>query len=138
MEKINYFGKEYPVYKLSDMYKDKQFYTIYCEFDDSSPEPFVLNINGIEHKMDKYYTVEYIEHLDENNSIVKAVENDYFFLNKLEKYDSSNITFNCPTCNKQFYHKTKTTCNNCIEENNSVLDINRKGYYYYLISVINN
>jgi hypothetical protein len=97
-------------------------------------KPILFNINNIENKLDKCYMVEYIEYIDENKSIVKALENDYFLvnINNINNNALNVLTSKCVSCNKQFYHKNRYTCKDCPNNENC---INNKEYYYYLISV---
>jgi hypothetical protein len=136
-ETINYLGNIYPIYKLSNLDPDKNYYFIYFEEGENDIEPINLNINGIENKLDKWHTVEYIEAIDENRTIVKAMENNYFLsntvgLDNLIKCNDNiySLLFNCKYCNKQFYHRTRQTCKDCPDDENKI----NKKYYYYLIS----
>ena len=72
-ENVNYLDKTYPLYKLCDKYPDRIYYMIYFEKTEDENKPILFNINNIENKLDKCYMVEYIEYIDENKSIVKAL-----------------------------------------------------------------
>ena len=131
-ENVNYLNKIYPLYKLSDQHSDKIYYMIYFKKTEDEIKPILFTINNIEKIIDKWYTVQYIEYIDENKSIVKALENDYFLLNNDNVNALNVITSKCPSCSKQFYHKNRYTCKDCP---NNDIDNNKYCYCYYLISV---
>jgi hypothetical protein len=136
---VNYLGNIYPIYKLTDIDPYKTFYFIYCEKVDidNDIKPITFNVNGIKKTLDNWYNVEYIEVINENQLIVKAVENKYFVYNtnssnNIIKCDNEiySLLFNCPYCNKQFYHQTRQSCKDCPNNENKI----NKKYYYYLVS----